>query len=84
MKKTFLTPLAALIATVTTDANASLALEQTSLSSSDSDQILVLDKMPTSAQEPFVLKRSEATGQPLATHYSHSSHVSHSSHYSSR
>lgn len=89
MKKAFLTPIAALIASVTADANASLAAEQSSLPSysSDSDQILVLDKMPTSAQEPFVLKRSEVTGQPLAEHYSHSSHASHashSSHFSSR
>lgn len=89
MKKSFLTPIAALIATVTADATASLAVEQSSLvaTTTDSDQILLLEKMPTSAQEPFVLKRSEQTGLPLAVHYSHSSHASHashSSHFSSR
>ncbi len=89
MKKIFLTPLAALVAAVTADANAALHIEQTSLVAphTDSDQIHLLDQMPKSASEPFVLKRSEVTGQPLAVHYSHSSHASHashSSHFSSR
>jgi len=78
MKKSFLTSLSILAASMATDATA--ALPQA-----------VADKIPeqqsieqASAQKPFVLDVPNEHGLFVAAHGSHASHSSHRSHYSSR
>lgn len=78
MKKSFLTSLSLLAATMAADATA--ALPQT-----------VADKMPenqsveqASMQAPFVLDKPNEHGLFVAAHSSHASHSSHRSHFSSR
>lgn len=82
-KKTFLTSIAVLAATMTLEAGA--ALPQT-VAGQPSAQIgfTITSVEITTAQTPFVLERPVLTGTLHAQHRSHSSHSSHSSHVSSR
>ncbi|MGZ8161405.1 MAG: hypothetical protein ACXWTT_00895 [Methylobacter sp.] len=79
MKKTFLTSIAVLAATLAVNASAALPesvsakLPQTTF-----------DQQNLQAQNPFVLERPNEHGLFVAAHSSHSSHASHASHVSSR
>ncbi len=80
MKKSFLTSLSILAATMAADAKATLPQA-------------VADKIPSSpshsleqasTQAPFVLNKPNEHGLFVAAHSSHASHSSHRSHFSSR
>lgn len=80
-KKSFLTSVAVLAASMMIDASAALT-DQLGVQPAYSAQA---QESAKTAQDPFVLERPNSTGNPiLAEHYSHRSHASHSSHTSSR
>jgi len=84
-KKAFLTSLSALAASLAMDAQAMTELPASGVFfEPELDNAFTLKTSPASARDPFVLTRSELTGEPLAYHSSHASHASHASHYSSR
>ena len=80
MKKSFLTSVAVLAATLAVDSSAALP---DTISSKLSDTMFVQQNLQQ-AQTPFVLERPKDERLFVAGHYSHSSHSSHSSHTSSR
>lgn len=82
MKKSFLTSLSILAASIAADASAALP-------DSAANQVQMLDKASVETQaikSPFVIDRptAENGGVFVAAHSSHASHSSHRSHYSSR
>ena len=79
MKKTFLTSIAVLAATLATDACADLPA---SVSANFQDATFTQQNLQ--AQNPFVLERPNEHGLFVAAHSSHASHASHASHVSSR
>ena len=79
MKKTFLTSVALLAATLAVDASAALP---ESVSAKLPEMTVIQQSFQ--AQAPFVLERANDKGLFVAAHGSHSSHSSHSSHASSR
>ena len=79
MKKSFLTSIAVLAATLAADANA--ALPET-VSAKLPDAITV--QQDSQVQPPFVLVKPNENGLLMAYHGSHGSHGSHTSHTSSR
>lgn len=78
-KKSFLTSVAVLAATLAINANA--ALPET-VSSKLPEATTVQEN--SQVQAPFVLERPNESGLLVAAHHSHSSHASHASHASSR
>lgn len=79
MKKTFLTSIAVLAATLAADASAALPA---TVSAKLPEAIVA--QQNAQAQNPFVLERPNEHGLFVAGHSSHSSHASHASHTSSR
>lgn len=78
-KKTFLTAVATLAASMAIDASAALQgslMEQFSAKAGYAAQ----EELPNATINPFVLERPDSSGsQTVAYHYSHSSHASHAS-----
>lgn len=79
MKKTFLTSIALLAATLAVDASAALP---ESVSAKLPEMAVIQQSFQ--AQTPFVLERANEKSLMVAGHSSHASHSSHSSHSSSR
>ncbi|WP_141400549.1 hypothetical protein [Magnetospirillum sp. 15-1] len=74
---------AAGVAVVATDANASSSTPTESATVATSS-VLAVAPSSEGAILLDIVRRDPATGVMVADHYSHSSHASHSSHYSSR
>jgi hypothetical protein len=84
-KKSFLTSVAALAASMAIDASAALPESLTERLDSKAEYTAHEQESAKVTQNPFVLERPDSSGIPnVAEHYSHRSHASHSSHVSSR
>jgi hypothetical protein len=84
-KKSFLTAVAALAASMAIDASAALPESLTEQLNTKAGYAGQEQEAPKTAQSPFVLERPDSSGSPnVAEHYSHYSHYSHVSHFSSR
>lgn len=84
-KRTFLTSVAVLAASMAVDANAALPESLTEQLNTKIEYARQEQEAPKAVQSPFVLERPDSSGSTnVADHYSHRSHASHSSHVSSR
>jgi hypothetical protein len=85
MKKSFLTAVATLAASMAMDASAALPESLAEQLNAKEGIMGQKNEPPNLVQNPFVLERPDSSGTPnIAEHYSHRSHASHASHASSR
>jgi hypothetical protein len=83
MKKSFLTSVAALAASIAIDASAALPESLTKQLDVKAEYVAQAQELAKAAQNPFVLERPDSIGNTnVADHYSHRSHASHASHRS--